>query len=432
MKIIHVNTNDFDGGAYRAAYRLHVALRAMGEESRVLVAQKRVREPGVQQLQFSLALGAKLRRAIRRLVIRADMLRYRNPRSRGFESFDLDRSQYGAELAELLPPCDVVHLHHVGGLLDYGSFFPTAAKKAVLVWTLHDMNPFTGGCHYNHGCDRWRTGCGACPQIGSSRRHDVSAKVWERKRKVFAALPTSALTLVSPSRWLAQQVAQSPILGRFPVRVIPNGIDISLYRPREKALAREIMGLPLASKIVLFVAQQVKNRRKGFAVLVGALRKIANVDRLQLLTVGIDVPPCGSSVPAVHFGAVHVSGVLALLYNAADLLAVPSLEDNLPNTVLEAFACGTPVVASAVGGLPDLVQPGVTGWLVPSGDEAALAAALQQALSEETRREDYSRNCRRMAETMLTTSRQAEAYLEVYRSVCRSASGFAPAGTDGQ
>ncbi|MCX7591678.1 MAG: glycosyltransferase [Kiritimatiellae bacterium] len=416
MKIIHLNTNDFDGGAYRAAFRLHRALRACNEDSTILVAQKRGGESFVYPLRFSQQVAHRVQRAIRRAGIRLAMACWKNPRLLGYESFDVDRSQYGRELVCSLPSCDVVHLHHIAGLVDYETFFPAVWKRSGIVWTLHDMNCFTGGCHYDHGCGRWRNGCGACPQLGSRRRWDLSAQVWQRKRRIFEKLPTEAIFFVSPSRWLAEQAGQSPLVGRFAIRVIPNGVDLAFYRPRAKSMARELLGLPSDGIFLLFVAQQVKNRRKGFHVLSGALQRLRDVKGLCLVTVGIDVPVSQLGIPVFHLGHVSMPGILALAYNAADFVVVPSLQDNLPNTVLEAFASGTPVIGTAVGGLIDLVRPGLTGWLVPPADATSLCEAIREAVSAPGMRDTMSGNCRRMAEENFSDMHQAGEYLKVYTS----------------
>lgn len=422
MRILHLNRDNFGGGAYRSALRLHNALRAQGQDSRLLVGMRRGRDVGAETLVFSDRPADGLCRAVRRLLLAADRARYRGGRRRVgglYEAFDDDRSQYGKAPVAALPPCDVLNLHFVSGLVDMAGFFPAITERTAVVWTLHDMNPFSGGCHFDDGCGRWRDGCGCCPQLASRDPGDLSAQVWRRKRRSLETVAQNRLCIVAPSRWMARAAAESPLLKRFRVETIPYSVDAGVYKPRDRAMCREVLGLAPDARIVLFIAQQIRNRRKGYAVLVEALNRLAHLPRLQLVTVGIDVPPLSLPVPVRHLGNVRMDGLVTLAYNAADVFAVPSLQDNLPNTVLESLACGTPVAGFDVGGIPDMVRHGETGCLAAAGDSAALARAIERIVTDAELARDMGRRGREVAERKYAANLQAGKHATLFQSMLR-------------
>lgn len=417
MNICHLNTTDHEGGAYRAAFRLHTFLASMGHTSSMCVGMRRRNVPGVHAIEFWGGPVRRLRRRMRRARIQMAARVYGTCRSGKFESFHDDRSQYGAELAPVLPECDVINLHFVSGLVDYTHFFAGVTARVPVVWTLHDMNPFTGGCHFDSYCCKWVNGCGGCPQLGSANPRDLSSRVWQRKHASLSKVDRSRVSVVAPSHWLADEARRSPILGRFPVHVIPYGIDATTFKPRNCTMAREVLGLPGRKRIVLFVAQQVKNRRKGFHLLREALASLPATDDVCLVTAGIDVPACELPVQSVHLGLLASPGLMTLVYSAADVFVAPSLQDNLPNTVLESMACGTPVVAFNVGGLPDMVRPGETGLLAEHGDAASLAKCVAKLLRDDSLRMTMSASCRRRAIDDFSPAVEAERYHMLYRNL---------------
>jgi glycosyltransferase involved in cell wall biosynthesis len=416
MRIVHLSTHDGGGGAARAASRLHVGLRQLGEDSSMLVRRRVGDGPNVQPFRYPMGLGARVRRVLRRWRIQHALARYTDSRPAGYEAFSDDRSDLGASVADQVPDCDVVNLHWVAGFVDYRSFFAAVPRRASVVWTLHDMTPFTGGCHYDDGCGRYRAACGACPQLGSDSAADLSRRIWRRKERALSRVPPSRLHIVTPSRWLAARVQESSLLGRFPTAVIPNGLDTVAFAPRDRRTAREALGVPADARILLFASQSIDNRRKGFALLVDALGAMALPD-LVLMSVGANAPRLDAAVPCVHFGGIGNDRVLSLVYSAADVFVLPSIQDNLPNTVLESMACGTPVVGFDVGGIPDMVRPGVTGERAPRGDAAGFADAIRRLLCDDAARQSMAENCRRIAVEEYGLEVQARRYIKLYRSV---------------
>ena len=419
MRLLHINTMDNIGGAARAAHRLHTGLRRRGFDSSMFVAKRSSDDPAAVAFKPSTGLPGRLRRRLLHEWITRSLARYRTSRPSGYELFSDDRTMYGRALVEQLLPCDVVNLHWVAGLLDYQSFFSRVPEDSPVVWTLHDMNPFTGGCHYDDGCGKFKQGCGACPQLGSEDKGDLSRRIWQRKKKAVSQVPPGRLHLVTPSRWLATEVQRSTLLGDLPVSVIPYALDTEVFAPREGAVARAALRVPPEASVVLFVSHGVDNRRKGLALLVEALSRLADIGNLFLLTLGQGQPALDLPFPHLHLGSLDNDHLLPLIYSAADLFVIPSLQDNLPNTVLESLACSTPVVGFNVGGIPDMVRPGETGMLAPAGDVAALANAISQLLQDDDMRTSMSETCRRVAVEQYRLDVQARRYAELYDSLVR-------------
>jgi glycosyltransferase involved in cell wall biosynthesis len=420
MKIIHVSSHDDGGGAARSAYRLHLGLRLLNQDSFMLVAERRSEDPYVTEVARGRGLSSRLRRLVHRHILQRSAARYASSRPREGGFFSDDRSEYGSSLARHLPNCEMVNLHFVAGLLDYGSFFRAWSGGKPLVWTLHDANPFTGGCHTHGACDRFNQGCGACPQLGSGSHKDLSHAIWQRKKKAYARVPNGRLHMVTPSRWLAGEVQRSSLLGRFAVSVIPYGLATEVFAPRDKRLAREMFGIPTESKVVLFAAQFGGWHNKGFSLLVEALAPLPGI---HLLSVGSGVPSLTLPFPHLRTGLIDNDRIFSWAYSSADLYVTPTLDDNFPNTVMESMSCGTPVVGFEVGGVPDMVRNGVTGLLVPKGDACALRQAIRRVLDSPSLRTEMATNCRRIALEEYDIRLQARRYLELYTSLTDGRSG---------
>ncbi|HSL04584.1 MAG TPA: glycosyltransferase family 4 protein [Nitrospiraceae bacterium] len=402
MRILHLSTHDISGGAARAAFRLHTALRGLGHASTMLVAHRASDAPTVTALVRSQDFATRLRRRLRRSQILRDFARYHATRPTGPEPFTDDRSQHALDLMRQVPPCDVITLQWVAGFVDYHAFFRALPPGIPVVWQLHDMNVLTGGCHYDQECGQYREGCGACPQLGSTDPEDLSRQVWTRKQAVFEALEATRLHLVAPSRWMLEAAHSSPLLSKFSATRIPNGVDVEEFAPRDRRLAREMLGLPQGAQVVMFVSDNLTNRRKGFSFLSAALSGLP-AHNLFLVSVGRGKPPDTGAIPCVHMGHVENNRWLSMIYSAADLFVIPSVQDNLPNTVLESMACGTPVVGFDVGGIPDMVRPGRTGQLVPVGDSVALRHAITDLLNA-------PHICRQMGAECRTVAREEYSY----------------------
>jgi glycosyltransferase involved in cell wall biosynthesis len=417
LRVVHVTSYYGGGGAATAVLRLHTGLRRLGVDSMLFVGSSpdQLQDPTVRVFTPPATLLARVRRRIRRLQI----ARAGGPVSppSGYEMFSDDRTVDGADLIPQIPPADIVHLHAMLHIVDYRAFFRAVPQRTPVVRTMHDMSFFTGGCHYDFGCGRYTNRCGSCPQLGSHHDHDLTRRTWLRKRAAFDAVPSGRLHLVAPSRWLAEEARHSTLVGNFPITVIPYGLDTEEFRPRDKASARQTLGIPVQVNVVLFVAEPLTRRLKGFALLAQALDQRRHLRDVMLVSAGSGRPPAEVKIPHLPLGHVRDPHRLALLYSAADLCVVPSIQDNFPQTALEAMACGTPVVGFAVGGIADIVRPGITGSLVSPHDVAALGAAIEDLLQRPAQRAEMSAHCRRVAVEDYPLERQPQRYLDLYESI---------------
>jgi glycosyltransferase involved in cell wall biosynthesis len=417
IRVVQVSTTDERGGAARAALRLHRELRANGLLSQMVVAQRFGDEPGVLEFNPFSPGPSILGRAYFRLGRRL----HRPSIGKAGSFFSSDWGVAGASLASKIPAAEVVNLHWVSDLLDYRSL-PALAARHALVWTFHDMNAFTGGCHYSGLCGRFVDRCGSCPQLMSTTSDDdMTRQVLERKRTLLRRVSPARLTVVSPSAWLARETQRSTLFRGYDVRVIPNGIDVREFRPMPRAEARARFNLPGDARIVLFVAEQVADRRKGLRLLLKAFHELRAMPNLLLVTLGRGGHEAIADEGVRHLGSLNDSESLRAAYSAADVFAMSSLQDNLPNTILEAMACGTPVGGFAAGGVGEAVLSGETGLLARTGDFGALAAALREILENRALQSELSRKARQRIEDDYAIDRQAQRYAALYEEVIEKA-----------
>jgi len=421
LRVLHLATLDC-GGAGIAAYRLHQGLRQIGVNSTMCVLHKSTNDPSVHWIQGIQDSGAS-RQAVslwpQLLKQWGNTLQGFPDRSRSLCFFSTPDSVVSLE--QQVKDFVVINLHWVAGLVDVASM-PTALKGKKLVWTLHDMNPFTGGCHYAQDCTRYQTSCHDCPQLGPGPE-DIVRNIWTLKRDSYAQLD---LTVVTPSRWLGECSKSSALLGRFPHRVIPYGLDLEDdFRPMDRKQARQQLGLPEHARIVLFGASAVGDYRKGFDLFLAAIdylpRLVSGKDTVVLAAFGQAQDLGGLKTPyKLHpLGHLNSPAALSAAYSAADVFVIPTREDNLPNTVLESLACGTPVVGFELGGLPDMVAHCSTGYLAPFPNVEALAKGVHWVFQQDAAK--LCRDCRGWAETHYGLNSQADQYLVLYReaSYCK-------------
>ncbi|WP_035250910.1 glycosyltransferase family 4 protein [Desulfocurvus vexinensis] len=429
MKVVHLCMQHY-GGAGTSAQRLHAGLLAEGVDSTMLVLKRRGDDASIRLLpgpggQAPAAtpggetIAPGWTAASRRWQ---ELLGPYPNRSADLELFSDPWADTPLDAVAAVGEADVLNLHWVAGMVDFARDVPLLASRPV-VWTLHDMNPFTGGCHYSVGCQRWREACGACPLLGSADEADASRRFFETRRAAYAGLD---LTVVTPSRWLGDCAGASALLGRFPVRVIPYGLPVDVFRPYSREAVRRELGVPEGARVVLFGAAGVHNRRKGLRFLVRALELLAADGRTPPVVLAM-FGEFGGQAPRLPFpvlpaGYVTDETQLALLYSMADVYVLPSLEDNLPNVVLEALACGTPVVGFDTGGIPDMVEHKRTGWLVPPGDAAGLADGIRWALGGPAG-PGRARLCRSVALERYPLAAQARAYVNLYAELLARRAG---------
>jgi len=422
LKVVHLTTMD-SGGAGKAAYRLHQGLQRSGVDSTMLVVSRKLKDPSVRVVPVGQVGGVidcpeeyppNQAFAQKSWNHWSSIIASYPNHEPGIEIFSDDYSEISLDCSREIREADIVNLHWVAGFVNWMNA-ARALKGKRIVWTMHDMNPFTGGCHYAGECTRFLEGCGACPMLGSKDDTDVSRSMWEYKKFAYGKLD---LHPVAPSRWLAETATKSSLLSPFPARVLPNGFPTDVFVPSAKREeVRRSYGVPEGAKVVLFGADTLIVKRKGFIYLLQALSRMAgkNIHFAFFGNLPDDVLP-GLNLPLIRLGYVQEESALAALYSMADLFVIPSIEDNLPNTVVEAMLCGVPVVGFNIGGIPDMVQHKKTGYLVPPRDVAGLVEAIDWCLFHPDAAGMGGR-CREIAAARYSMEAQAANYTALYREI---------------
>ena len=409
MNVLFLNAWDQEGGAARAACRLLTGVRQYGVDARMLVKKK--------TFTNDLILGPHTRMDRVMAYLRPILEFYcvnRYPNWNGLSfSPALFPDRLLGQVNRLSP--NIVHLHWMAdGFLKVETL---PRFQQPLLWTLHDSWPFTGGCHVPFDCTRYRQSCGSCPSLGSAREGDLSRRVWLRKKKAWRNLN---LTIVSPSNWLAACARSSSLLHNFRIEVIPNGLDLQRYRPVDKGTARKALSLPKDRKLILFGGiRGTSDRNKGFHLLQTSLKKLAAEgwgEKAELLIFGSPKPtsPSELGMKANYLGWLHDDISISLLYAAADIFVIPSIQENLPNTILEAMACGTPCIAFDQGGVPDLIEHERNGYLARPFEADDLARGIAWMLESEERRRLLSIRARQKVEAGFSLDQVAKRYVALY------------------
>ena len=294
-----------------------------------------------------------------------------------------------------------------------------------VVWTLHDENAFSGGCHYSAGCRNYETGCADCPQL-KVNVFQLPFHVVNHKQRSWG----NNITIVTPSKWLAECASKSLVFRESRVEVIPNSVETDIFRPLDKQEAKQSLGVPIDSLCLLFGAEYHSEKRKGYGKLKEALeiclrddgfKKRAAEKKILILKFGDTQKQTEEfKLPVQSFGYVHSDEKLAKIYSAADLYVLPSLEDNLPNTMLESMACGTPVVSFPVGGMPDMIVDGVTGFVARDMSSESLATVILRLTSDPNVGKKMNGECRKLIESGYTLSHQANNYSKLFAELCDS------------
>lgn len=310
---------------------------------------------------------------------------------------------------------DIVHIHAIcNGYLQIETL---RQFQKPLVWTLHDMWPFTGGCHYNQDCDRYQESCGACPQLQSDRQQDLSHWVWKRKAKAWKGLN---LTLVATTSWMAECARSSSLFKDLQIETIPLGLDTDKYKPHNRHFAREALNLPQDKHLVLFGAiGGTSDRRKGFHLLQPALQRLSQSgwqDQIELVIFGASQPePAIELGFKTHYvGRLHDDLSLTLVYSAADVMVVPSVQEAFGQTASEAQSCGTPVVAFNATGVKDVIDHQQTGYLATPFEVEDLAKGIVWVLEDQERHRQLQFQAREKGLRDFASETQASRYMSLY------------------
>ena len=425
MRILHVNSSDLGGGAERVAAVLCREARAAGNEAGLAVGHKLGDDADVSLIvdveaggpwrRFWLGRGTgRLTRAV------ADPLRVID-RALGREDYRYPASRRLGQGGEA--PLDVLHLHNLhGGYFDLRGLPELCRRQSTFV-TLHDPWLLTGHCAHPFECGRWEHGCGNCPdlEIYPAIRRDATAGNWRRKARIYR---DSRLYLATPSRWLMQMVEHSMLLPAVvEARVIPNGVDLDVFHPVDRERARAEAGFERDDLVVLFVAKALqRNRFRDHRTLRTAIERVAADWRGRNLTfVALGERAGADETVQARIRFVPFQSdprAVARYYRAADLFVHATKADTYPNVVLEAAACGTPVVASRVGGIPEQIDPERTGDLVPVSDDRSLAAAIVRQLGDASRRRLMGEQAAAEARRRFDARTMAREYLAWYEEIC--------------
>ena len=406
IKVLHIVAGDLSEGAARGAYWLHRGLLECGVESKMVVQNAGEEDPTVQSVAQT--SRNKVLRMLRIVLDRLPVELYRNREnfifSTGISGFDIRKF-------DVYQCANVVHLHWINN----GMMNVKLLKKIdkPIVWTMRDMWPMTGGCHYAMECKGYETGCGCCPQLGSNNRFDLSWYILKRKKRYYS----KKIKLVAISRWLAECAKSSDLFRGFDVSVIHNAVDTKEFFAIEREVARDLLGLPKDKKIVLAGATNIHQKYKGFGKFQDAIRYFdkkhlflffGEVNRDELENLDIDFHSLGFLRDTIS---------LRLAYSAADVFVVPSIQEAFGKTLIEAMACGTPVVAFDATGPKDIVEHKRTGYLARPFDVEDLAKGIAWVIENEARWQVLSHQSRQKVEDEFAIESVAQRYAELYKEV---------------
>ena len=410
MRVLHLNTSDLNGGAAIAAYRLHKGLLNVGVDSRMIVQNK---EGSDNEIDGPFYNYSKALSNIRPTIDHLPKLLYKK-RSNSLFHLQWLPNRLFHKIKQFNP--DVIHFHWVCRGFVNVSFISKLRQN--LIWTLHDNWPFTGGCHYTDGCNRFVKCCGRCHLLNSNSEKDLSRWTWNRKKKAYQG---AKFRLISPSLWMASQASNSSLFKETPCITIPNGIDTERFKPIKKSIARDLLRLPLDKTIILFTAMNaLKDERKGLQLLFPAINLLVSEyleNNIELLVLGTDFSSTKKTLQGlkIHYISTLRDDVsIALVYSACDVFVAPSTEDNLPNTVLEALSCGIPCVAFNIGGMTDLIDHQKSGYLAKPYSIDDLANGIKWVISDQNRKTVLSSNARSSSVLKYDIKRIVERHLEIY------------------
>lgn len=421
MNILLLNTSDRIGGAAVACVRLLHALRHSNRSAQLLVQEQLTDIEGIASTTHS-----SMKRLFNQYRFIRERLRFSLQESSRDVRFAFSLADTGEDIShrqEVLNT-DLLHVHWINrGFLSLRSLERLMAMKKPIVWTLHDMWLFTGGCHYAGECTRFETGCHHCPFIKHPGQHDLSAKIFQKKIRLFSVTDKKRMTFAACSQWLAEKARNSRLLSGCNIISIPNPIDETVYVPQEKNDARKRLGLPLDKKLVLFGAGNIFDKRKGLNYLIHAFQILqrkhpALSEQIAIVLFGKSkqAPNTLFSLPIHDVGVLTDEQRIVSLYNACDLFVLPSTEDNLPNTVMESLACGTPVVAFRTGGIPEMIEHLQNGFLAEYRNAESLEEGIVTMLFSDDNA-GIRQRARAKVERDYTPKSIAEKYYSVYEQL---------------
>jgi glycosyltransferase involved in cell wall biosynthesis len=418
LKVVHLNTYDGNGGAGRACLRLNLALNATGEvNSEIVVYYKFGKNAAVKTFANNV-----LKRGYAAATIIAERLltkRYLKPVK---VPFSFTWFGYSVINHPMVLAADIIHLHWVNhSFLNPKQLAELAKLNKPIVWTFHDSNAFTGGCHVRYSCNHFENECGNCPVLIDANPQDQSHKIWKQKNAAYQQLH---FNIIAPSNWMKNSILRSSLMKGKPVTIIPNTLETNVFQPQNQQIARAKMNFPNDKFIFLtgFMPSK-KDSHKGAAYLLESLELLAA--KRSIVAENIELVVFGNrnteDVPVFPFkttflGTISEDEKLAACYAAADAFLIPSLEDNLPYTVMESLACGTPVIAFKTGGIPDMVQHEFNGFLAEYKSSANFCAGMEWIINYPVK-EALRMNARETVMQKFSEEVIAQKHLELYKSL---------------
>ena len=413
MRVLIVNTSEREGGAAVAANRLMDALNNNGVKAKMLVRDKETDDITV------VGLKSGLRQRFNFFWERWCV--YWHLHFKRDHLFELDLANTGSDITKLpeFKEADVIHLAWINqGFLSLNVIRKIINSGKAIVWTMHDLWPATGICHFTLGCEAYKGQCRKCFFLpGGGSATDLSTRVFNKKKKLYY---NSGIHFVACSKWLGSSAKQSSLLSGLQLSVIPNPIDTHVFCPKDKRAARLHSTLPEDKRIILFVSQRVTMERKGMAYFIKAISLLAERHpemkentAIAILGGRADEVVSQLALPSFPLGYIRNERQLVDIYNSADVFVIPSLDDNLPNTIMEAMACGVPSVGFKVGGIPEMIDHQKNGYVANFKDADDLAAGIHWVL-DEADNEDLKKRCVQKVMSCYSQRSVAMKYVEVY------------------
>lgn len=414
MRIVHVSNSV----SYSSANtKLHYALRKQNVDSKIIVLSHSGEITETYNLEKS--FWGKINNILKDKLY---YLRYGKINTKYGFPFSIGSKGYPLYKNNLLKSADVIHLHWICGILSIKDIQKLQATGKPMIWTCHDSWPFTGGCHVRYGCTKYMNTCGQCEMIQSDKSHDHSYRVMKRKMKL---LSNSHIVFVAPSKWIMESIKNSAIFSGNQVINIPNAINIYKFKPlNEIEIEEEIGTNKWKDNInILFGAGDTKTPYKGYNYLIKALKLLYEKNKsftkqivLHIVGKSEKDPGIEDMFQCVYWGYVEKTEKLAAIYNIADFMLYPSLDDNLPNMVMESMACATPVIAFRTGGIPDMINHKQNGFLASYKDEKEMVEGIDWMFNN-NQENKLGRNAREKVINCYSEEKIAKQHIELYESL---------------
>ena len=409
IKVTHLWASDSPitgGGGAGSMYRLHNNIRNLGFDSRILCDHK---NNGGQNIEIKPSIN-KTERLIRKLTSKLGLN-------------DIHRvSSFKIKQHESFKESDIIHFHGIhSGFISYLAM-PSLTANKTAVFTLRDMWCITGHCSYSYDCERWKHGCGKCPypEVHPLIHRDGTHIEWFLKNR---AISRSNLIFVSPSKWLIN-LAKESMINNHQIKLIPNGVCTDIYRPLDTDTCRNLLGIPVKKNVLMFASVNLKAYRKGGDLLIKALKGLPSSLKSEtiLIVLGNEGSYISSNVGirTLDLGYISNDQMKSIAYAAADLFILPTRADNLPLVLQESLACGTPMVSFRVGGVPDLVRHGITGYLAEPENCSELREGIIQLLCDKSFCGKLSENCRTIALNEFSSALETRRYIELYQQILKN------------